>query len=299
MKTINKDRNIFALNNTLFEISVKRVGAELCSIRRLTDGREYIWGADPVVWRGHAPVLFPIVGALKGDSYVLDGIKYTLPRHGFVRNNEDVELVSSTSDCLTFMLQYNQHTYEQYPFRFEFLITFTLVDNTIVIGHTVKNLGNGDMYFSLGGHPAFRCPPFSGEKYSDCYLEFEEPETVHTYKVEGTGLIGGKAGLILDNSRFLDLHGRLFDKGALIYKDLKSKSVCLASKVSGKIVQVEFDDFDYLGVWSKPNADFVCIEPWLGIADNIETDQDLRKKEGIIRLTGKSSFNAAYAVSVY
>ena len=290
---------IFNLKNDFLQINVNRIGAELCRIKLLSNGKDYMWNANPEIWAGYSPLLFPIIGALKDDCYFLNGEKYSLPRHGFVRNNSNIELISSTNNCLVFRLKSNEQTLLQYPYQFEFLVSYTLSSNTIIIDHEVCNLGNNDMYFSLGGHPAFKCPIDSNEKYTDYYLEFEQAETAYTYKIESSGLIGAKTDLILNNSRIINLNYHLFNNGALIFKNIKSKKISLCSKISGKRVQVHFEGFPYLGIWAKPNADYVCIEPWLGIADSVNADQKFETKEGIIKLNGNSSFKRAFSISIF
>lgn len=292
-------QDIFDLKNDFIQIQILKTGAELCRIKLLSNGKDYMWDANPKIWRGYSPILFPIVGSLKNRTYILDGESYSLPGHGFFQRNPDVEMIASTDNSLTFMLKYNEKTLKQYPFEFEFLVTYKLRKNKIIVMHEVKNLGNDDMYFSLGGHPAFKCPIDPGENYDDYYLEFEKKETAYTYPILAQGLMGEKTDLILNNSRIINLNYHLFDKDALVFKDLKSQSVSLCSKTSGKRVQVDFKGFPYLGLWARPNADYVCIEPWLGINDSVNTDQNFKTKEGIIKLKGKSSFKAAYSISVF
>jgi galactose mutarotase-like enzyme len=291
-------QDIFNLSNDLIQIKIKKKGAELCAIKLLSNGKDYMWKGDPKIWGGISPVLFPIVGALKDRSYLLDGVKYSMQGHGFFRNSP-LELVSSTNNSMTFMLKHSQETLIQYPFEFEFLITYTLKKNKIVVGYEVKNLGAKDMYFSLGAHPSFKCPIDSGEKYTDYYLEFEKDETAYTFPIGPNGLLGDKTDLILNNSRIINLNYHLFDKDALVFKTIKSKSVSLCSKISGKRVQVDFKGFPFLGFWAKPNADYVCIEPWYGVNDSVGTDQNFKTKEGIIKLKGNRSFKAAYSISIF
>ncbi len=287
------------LCNEIVKADIKKTGAELCRITNAASGKNYLWDPNPKIWQGYAPILFPVVGALKEGCYLLDGEKYFLPQHGFARNNPDFKLISSCDTVSSFMLRHNQSTLKQYPFQFEFIVTYELTGNRIVVGHTVKNINSKDMYFSLGVHPAFRCPVLVNEYYSDYFIEFEYPETCYTHEIHPGGLIGEQADLILDNSKKLDLHYDLFSKGALVLKHIKSKKVSLCSSISGKQIGVDFEGFPYLGIWAKPKADYVCIEPWMGIADSVDTDQNFISKEGIIRLAAKDSFNASYSITLF
>lgn len=292
-------QDTYTLSNDTIEIKVKRVGAELCSIKLLTTHQEYLWEADPAIWGNSSPVLFPIVGMLKDQTYILDGQKYSMKKHGLFKYSPDVELASSTDESMTFRLRYNEETLKQYPFRFEYLLTFKLENMKVVVINEVKNLDEKEMYFTLGAHPAFKCPLDEGEIYSDYYLEFEQPETAYTYPIlPNSGLLGGKSDLLLNNSRILELNDRLFDKDALVFKDIQSKSVALCSKTSGKRVRVDFEGFPYLGFWARPKADFVCIEPWYGINDPIDTNQNFKTKDGILKLERNGYFVATYSISI-
>lgn len=288
----------YTINNRQLSISVNCFGAELTSIKSAMDGKEFMWDANPAVWAGSAPVLFPVIGALKDDTYIFNGKPYKMLRHGFIRNNPDMVLSNNTKDCLTFRLKSSAETQKNYPFDFEFYVSYRLDENRLHIEHKVVNTGKGAMFFSLGAHPAFKCPVEKDENYSDYFLEFEHPETEYTYQIESSGLIGPKTDLILNNSKTIQLHHNLFDKGALVFKTIQSKKVSLNSRKTGKRIEVQFDGFPYLGIWAKPNADYVCIEPWMGIADSIDTNQQLESKEGILKLDAEKSFEAKYSIKV-
>ena len=292
-------QDIYTLQNDSIEIKVKKAGAELCSIKRIPTNQEYLWEADPTIWGGSSPVLFPIVGMLKDETYILDGKKYSMKKHGIFKYSHDVELAYSTKESLTFRLRYNEETLKQYPFKFEYLITFKLENSKLVIINEVKNLDDKEMYFTLGAHPAFKCPLEEGEKYSDYFLEFEKPETAYTYPIlKESGLLGEKTDLILNNSQVIELNDHVFDRDALVFKDIQSKSVTLISRISGKRVRVDFEGFPYLGFWARPKANYVCIEPWYGVNDPVDTNQNFKTKEGIMKLDVKSRFIASYSISI-
>jgi len=298
LSSISMSQDIYTLSNGTIEIKVKKAGAELCSIKLLSTNKEYMWEGNPQIWGGTSPVLFPIVGKLKDNIYKLDDQKYSIKKHGFFIGNTDVELASSTDESLTFRLRYDEKTLKQYPFKFEYLLTFKLVDNKVLIINEVKNLDEKEMYFSFGAHPAFKCPLDPGENYNDYFLEFDQPETAYTYPILASMLLGKPTDLILDNSRVIELNYHLFDKDALIFKDIKSKSVTLCSKISGKRVRVDFEGFPFIGFWAKPNADYICIEPWHGIDDSVDADQNFKTKEGILKLEGNGRFNASYSITI-
>lgn len=288
------------LENSKLKITVKKTGAELCDISSIKNNTQFMWDANPDVWSSYAPNLFPIIGALKDDTYTFENKKYTLPKHGFVRNNDNVELLEQTKDSLTFGLTYSEDSLKMYPFKFQFSITYTLKDNCIEVIHSVKNLDDKTMYFSVGGHPAFKCPVFKNETYNDYYLEFEAIENSETHLINmEKGLISSKTKPIFNNTNKLNLFHDLFNKDALIFKDLTSRKVALKSNKNGEILNVSYKDFNYLGIWAKPSGDYVCIEPWLGIADSEDTNQDLKTKEGILTLTPDETFKASYSIEIH
>ena len=286
------------IKNKLFEVSVKEVGAELCSMKSLKSGKEYIWKADPAVWAAHAPNLFPIIGCLKDDGFIYKGQEYKCPKHGFVRKNENVTLAKKMDSSLAFTLKYSEESLKIYPFKFEFFINYILEDNRLTVQHEIINHGDEDMLFSLGGHPGFTCPLNADEIYEDYYLEFEKEETAPRWYVQKDGLIGKETTQDFNEPTIIKLHPRLFENDALVFKNLNSSKVSLKSKKSRQILSVEFEDFPFLGIWAKPNADYVCIEPWIGIADSVDSDRNFENKEGLISLPAGVHFTAAYSIEI-
>jgi len=289
----------YTIENDFLRISVKEVGAELCQIQSAVTGKEFMWNADPEVWSSYAPVLFPVIGAIKDGFVKYNGGEYKVPRHGIVRNNANVKLVEQTSDSLTFGLKFSEETLAMYPFKFEFQITYKLDGNRITVHHKVKNHDKEKMLFSLGGHPAFKCPLNEGEIYEDYYLEFEQIENESTWLLEKDGLVGKNTRPVLENTNILHLNPHLFDNDALIFKHLQSRQVSLRSTKSSQVVSVHYEDFPYLGIWAKPNAHFVCIEPWLGIADSENSNQNFEEKEGILKLGAGSNFEARFNIEIF
>jgi galactose mutarotase-like enzyme len=288
------------LENNKLKITINKTGAELCNITSVKNKTKFMWNANPAVWGSFAPNLFPIIGALKEDTYTFENKKYSLPKHGFIRNNKDVKLLAQTPNSLTYGLTYSEESLKIYPFKFQFSITYTLKDNQIEVLHTVKNLDDKILYFSVGGHPAFKCPVFKNENYDDYYLEFEYTENSETHLINmDNGLISSKTKPIFNNTNKLNLFHDLFNEDALIFKDLSSRKVALKSNKKGEILNVSYNDFNYLGIWAKPTGYYVCIEPWLGIADSESTNQNFKEKEGILTLEPNKTFNATYGIEIH
>ncbi len=288
----------YQIENEFLKISVYETGAELNEIKSIKTGKQYLWNGNAEIWGSTSPVLFPVIGAIKDKYAIIEGKTFAVPRHGFVRNNASVKLIYQTKDCLTFQLKSSDETLQVYPFEFEFTVTYTLSENRIEVLQEVKNSGNKEMLFSIGAHPAFKCPVNSKENYEDYYLEFDTVENEPTWLLDPEGLVLKEFKPLLENTRILPLSHALFENDALVFKNLKSKSVSLKNKCNTNVITVSLNDFPYLGIWAKPNGDFVCIEPWLGIADNADSDHEFKSKEGILKLSPSNSFKAMYSIKV-
>lgn len=289
---------IHIIENDKLKLSINQIGAEICSIKSVESGKEFIWEGKPEIWAGQAPILFPIVGALKEGIFKYEGKEYSLPQHGFMRSSKNVELLEKKEHSLTFLLKSNEESLKVYPFDFEFITIFELKEDTVFIKHDIYNPSDKEMYFSLGAHPAFKCPINEHESYSDYYLEFEKKEDAKSWSVENGGLIGTEKFDIFNRGNVINLHPDIFKKDALVFKDLKSTKISLKSKKSKQIITVGYKGFPYMGIWAKHKAPFVCIEPWLGIADSVDADQDIINKEGIIKIAAKERFNAMYTIEI-
>jgi len=285
------------IQNNHLQIIAKEAGAELTSILEKSTSTEYLWQANPTYWGRHAPVLFPIVGKLKEDTYYLGNTSYTMKQHGLARNL-DFQLVNNDGFSLEFELKSNKQTLQHYPFPFRLLIQYTLKEKDLIVFYRVSNPSTKPMYFSIGGHPAFNCPLHKKEKRSDYQLVFEKKEIAATQRLSN-GNRNGKKVPILKNKNRLPITDTLFDEDALVFDDLKSTKVHL-QKGAKKILSFDFKGFPYLGIWSKNRkSPFVCIEPWYGIADTTIHNQQLKEKEGIIELKGKKDFECYYVITVY
>jgi galactose mutarotase-like enzyme len=290
----------YSIESEDLQVEVNSIGMELSSIRSKHSNQEYIWQGNPAFWTGQAPVLFPIVGALKNGQMIHQGISYSLERHGFVRDSPKPILIDSGTNFLRFGMTWDAETLKIYPFKFSLEITFLLEGKSISIQHQITNTGAGDeaMLYSIGGHPAFNCPLKANESYEDYYLEFEKEETAATWLIDPSGLISLEQKPMLDHTKNLPLHSHLFDHDALVFKNLKSRRVKLVHQKKGPVLAVDFQDFNYLGIWAKPAAPFVCIEPWLGIADSVDSSQNLEEKEGILKLASGQSDQKSYSISI-
>ncbi|WP_346238729.1 aldose 1-epimerase family protein [Niabella insulamsoli] len=281
----------YTLQNERMKIAVAAKGAELQQIEDLKSGQSYMWhGGEP--WPKYAPVLFPIVGALKEGVYHFKGKQYQLPRHGFARDRV-FDLHVQTPTTLSFVLTSDDATLAIYPFQFEFYINYILLDNGLEVKYSVINKGGDDMFFSVGGHPAFKLPLFAGDQYEDYTIEFEKKENTGRWLLDN-GLIKSASAPLLHNSSILPIRKDLFYQDAIVLKHLNSSKLQLLSSKSGAGFAFDFAGFPYLGIWAAPNADFICIEPWCGIADAVDSSQELSEKEGIHKLASHETFERSW-----
>ncbi len=283
------------LSNTHLFLAVNNHGAEMASVMRRDDQTEYVWQADPAHWGRHAPVLFPIVGRLKDNEYQYGETTYSMGQHGIARD-QVFALSDSGPDFLNFTLEASSATKARYPFDFVLHIRYTLRGNEVEVAYTVENRGSVMMPFSIGAHPAFNCPLVEGESFENHYLQFEQPETCERHLLEG-GLFNGETAPLLEESDRIDLTEELFADDALVIHQPKSKWLALRSKSSDRAVRISLTGFPYLGIWTKPGAPFVCLEPWQGLADYTDATGLLSEKKGIHLLMPGKSHRAAYTIS--
>lgn len=282
-------------NNNLI-IDIDKKGAELKSIRSKVDYHEYMWSGDSAYWGKTSPILFPIVGALKNDSYRYQGRNYRLSRHGFARDLDFGEERISDTEVL-FTLTDTPKTQESYPFSFILKVNYKLRGRALITTYVVTNPHNRQiLLFSLGAHPAFAAGEQEPEVgYDKFYLEFAQDGAFEGYRLEGN-LISDETYSIMLEKQQLALSYPLFHRDALVTKSLKSKEITLRNTVNSRGMHFRFEGFPFFGIWAAKDADFVCLEPWCGIADGIMHQQQLEMKEGIQSLPPGMSWQRSWEV---
>ena len=279
------------ITNSKLTAQIKHSGAELYSLKN-NNKKEYIWEGNPIFWGKHSPILFPIVGTLKNNSYCYNGNEYHLSRHGFAREME-FQLIQKSENSATFSLRSTIETKKVFPFDFELQIKYLLDENKLNIEYKVINKNEEVLPFSIGAHPAFALSkPF--ENYS---LAFEQTEKLTSYQLENDLLSEVSDSINLTENQ-LPLSYSLFEKDALIFKTLKSRSIdILENEIP--LLSVRFDDFPNLGIWTKNNAPFICIEPWRGYSDTLNCSGNILEKEGIQLLKGNETFNSTFTIEIF
>ena len=284
---------IHTLQNDALKITVADHGAELKSITG-ADGTEYLFDGNPKWWKYTSPVLFPIVGKLVNGKYRAEGQEYELPGHGFGRIS-DFKCVKENADEIVFRLNWSEDTLKVYPYRFSLDISYILKNNSVAVVWLVKNLDDKPIYFSIGAHPALKCPIIDGENFDDCYLQFNKEENSSRILLLPSGPLSRDRVPTLSGQK-LNLNYELFKGDALVFDDLKSDEITICSKKSSKKITVQAKGFPYWGIWTpdKGGAPFLCIEPWHGHADFADFSGDITQKDGINKLEVGESFGTNY-----
>ena len=278
------------LSNSELTATINSFGAELISLKNKSN-REFIWEGNPDYWGKHSPILFPIVGSLKNDNYIYNISIYHLPRHGFAREM-DFEVKEKTDLEVVFSLKQTRATLEKYPFNFELQISYTLTNSVLKIGFKVINNNDFSMPFSIGAHPAFALP----SDFKNYELLFEKSEKLIVSTLQND-LISNATYILPMENNSLRLNYSLFENDALIFKTIASKSVSITeNKIP--FLKVHYNDFPSLGIWTKSQAPFICIEPWIGYADTIENNGNLEDKEGIQILGENQTFETNYLIEI-
>ena len=266
-------------------------GAELFSLQNNHSNREYMWEGNPDFWGKHAPVLFPIVGTLKGSQFRYKNNSYSLSRHGFARDFT-FEVVEKTANSVVFSLKATEETKTNYPFNFELQIGYTLVESSLNIEYKIINKMDERMPFSIGGHPAFALP----QTFSSYSLEFEKLEDLQSYVLENDLLSTTTVNIPLSD-KTLPLTYSLFAKDALIFKKLNTKKISILEE-NKPLLHFYFEDFTNFGIWTKTNAPFICLEPWLGYSDLTSSDGNIENKEGIQFVEANATFKCSYSIEI-
>ena len=281
---------ITTISNSNLIAIINHLGAELISLRT-KENKEYIWEGNPEFWGKHSPILFPIVGTLKNNSYRFNGVEYHLSRHGFARDL-NFELIEIKDRSATFSIQSSKETLKVYPFEFELQIIYTLEENSLTIQYKVINESKTQIPFSIGAHPAFA---LSGD-FENYSIAFEQEETLEYYLLKND-LVSNTTKKLEADSKRIPLNYELFNNDALIFKSIKSNSLTLLEN-SKPMIMVCFEDFPNLGIWTKKNAPFLCIEPWFGYSDTEESSGTIFEKEGIQILEVNETFNSKFSIEI-
>lgn len=279
-------------------------GGELISfklegIEKIHQGEEARDENGKIYWKRHAPVLFPIVGKLKRGQTIINGRTYEIPQHGFARDME-FEPVTKLDNFHSYVLKSNKYTLARYPFDFELYNTYRQEENKLIFMYKIINIGNNNMPFGLGAHPAFKIDP-DDLKRGNYYLEFQDEEENAHFLYLIDGLIGTEyAKNILENNKIIRLDEHTFDNDALIIKGIQNKNVSLKNKRTKKtVLNFDYTGWPYIGIWSKSGAPFICLEPWLSTADRVNGSNVFVQKPDMKILQPQEEFEIKFSVEFF
>lgn len=262
-------------------------GAELCSVAR--DGTEYLWQADPAVWKRHAPILFPFICNTASKKYTVNGKEYSLSNHGFARDSE-FEVLYANGDEAGFRLKASEETKKIYPYDFELYVKYAVSGNRLGVSYIVKNTGDKTLHYFIGGHPAFNVPDFDGY-----FVQYEKSENITRGET-----------VIADNTDKVDLSHELFADDVFMKDAPNSSWVALVSKTEGTKVKLKFDNEGCIAVWSSyfedktltEKAKFVCLEPWSSVPVYCDETEELTEMSNAMRLKSGDSYTFSYTIEI-
>ncbi|HEY0747598.1 MAG TPA: aldose 1-epimerase family protein [Steroidobacteraceae bacterium] len=281
------------------------LGAQLSSLKDRA-ALDLLWDGDPKVWAGRAPLLFPIVGALAGGTYRVGSESFQLPRHGFARGKL-FSIENTSSSAAKFRLSADSASLQVYPFHFELDVEYVISGTTLSVITQISNQGDADMPASFGYHPGFRWPLPFGQPRSAHFIDFEMDEPAPVRRIDAAGLLTAQRHATPVAGRRLSLTDSLFQSDVIIFDQIKSRSVIYGA-AQGPLIKIGFADVrgaaapgaaaPYLGIWTKPGAPFICIEPWHGVTDPEGYSGDLKDKPGIFVLSAGASLTAAMDITL-
>lgn len=286
------------LENGLIKAEISEKGGELISLFHKENRLEYLWQADPAFWGRHAPILFPVVGALKQDQYTYRGKAYSMPRHGFARDMP-FTLHQTSPRRVSCYLCANEETRKMYPFDFKLTIYYHLESSGIKVRWRIENPSEEPMYFSIGAHPAFNIPLVENLAFDDYYLQFSPSKSRVNIPLKG-GLLDWHHRTLAQTNTAWKLSHELFKNDAEIFAAPGKQKFMIAADKDPRRISLAFDDFDFVGVWSPypKEAPFVCLEPWCGIADAVDATGDLTQKLAIHKLDPHQIFEREYSITI-
>lgn len=285
------------LENDVCRAVINHDGAELTSFKLKSNDLEYIWQGDPEFWGRHSPVLFPIVGRLKENQYTYNGQQYELSQHGFARDKM-FQLESIDEETAVFLLVSDEQTLKVYPFKFELRLIYSLNNNQLEISYEVKTESE-EMYFSVGGHPAFNMPLTPDTKFGDFYIQFMPSKSRFLLPLNGPFVDLNEKTLAQTNTS-IQLKRDFFENDAFILQTNGTNTFSLLSDKTPHGLSVTYEDMPYVGFWTTypKESPFVCIEPWAGIADTVEASGEITEKLGINRIVPNEVFKKSFKISI-
>lgn len=284
------------LENDRLCVEIAEQGAEVTRIYDKKKDTELLWDADPVYWKRHSPILFPNVGKTYHNTVRINGIQYPTSQHGFARDNR-FKCIRETSDTASFLFSSGEETKEVYPFDFDLIVSYKLEGKNLLVKWEVLNAGDEEMFFTIGGHPAFRFGDVS-EMKSDYILRFPGRASLDYILVNLAEAAADPAKVyeLELEDECCSLTEEMFANDALIFDNGQIDEVWLCHKDGTPRVGMKCQGFPNFGIWSVKNAPFVCLEPWMGRCDDIGFDKELSEKPNVNKVPAGGRFEQSYVI---
>lgn len=286
------------LENEFLCVEIAEMGAEVTRIYDKTEDNEILWEGNPVYWKRHSPVLFPNVGKTYKNRVLINGTQYPTSQHGFARDNV-FTCIEAANEKASFMFRSSEETKEVYPFDFELHINYKLNKKELTVEWQVKNCGDETMYFTIGGHPAFRFAK-PEETKADYVLKIPGKEKLEYVLIDiscGCANVDEVHTLQLSEETY-PLSDKLFAKDALVVDNGQIEEAWLCHKDGTPYVGVRSAGFPNYGIWSVEGAPFVCLEPWMGRCDNVGFNAELSEKPNVNKVEAGEKFIKDYTIVV-
>lgn len=287
------------IENQFMTVSINDKGAELWKLLNRESGEQMIWDGRPEIWNRRTPILFPFVGRTAGNMYVYNGQTYQMGQHGFARDMVFTTVEKGT-DYVIHELTADTETKGRYPFDFVLRVTHRLSGRRLLISWEVQNRGAETMYFKIGGHPGFLLPEMEGAKAAEYSLYFPGKDSLRYVLIDlATGLAKPEETVLFplqEGCHPISKH--LFDQDALIFDEGQIAEVSVLRPDGSVYVTMFCDRFPSLGIWSKPGAPFVCLEPWDGRCDNVGCTEVLEQKPGLQVLEAGGIYKKEYGIGI-
>jgi len=271
--------------NEFLKCAIDSNGAEIRSLVNKKSGEEYIWQIKPEIWGSSSPVLFPAIGSIREGKQEYEGRDYAMNKHGIIRNNDQLTFGQASANEVVFGLESSPQTKKQYPFDFSFKVRYRLEAWSLKMIYEVENRGQETMYFICGGHTAYACPLEEGLKLTDYVVDLPGKKALQAETIGASGLLSYRQRNILSPEEdALVLSENLFNEDALIFAHVDFDWLRLRRQSQNKGLIIRFEGYPHLALWSKPGADYLCIEPWLGLPDREDESLKLKEKSSYHRL---------------
>ncbi|PRP66552.1 aldose 1-epimerase family protein [Nonlabens agnitus] len=289
---------LHTIENDQLTCTISSTGAEIRSLKEKETGKEHIWQIDASVWGSSSPVLFPAIGKIKDDKIIYKGQEYAMPRHGIIRHNDQLVFEQHSAFKCSFTLNSSPATLKQYPFEFSFAVMYELVGKSLKMSYVIENQDEVPMHFACGGHTAYACPLTDGKTLKDYVIEFPTSQDLRAQTLGASGLLSNEFRTFELKNATLPLSNHLFDRDALILSNIDFEWVRFRESDKNKGLIVRFEGFPHLALWSKPGADYVCIEPWLGLPDSEDESLDIAQKSSYKTIDPATRFSISIITEI-